>query len=266
MLKASCVLIGFWAFAHLPAAAAQERAMESVVPALTYSRSCSSAVLLQNLAETPVTVEIEPHRSSGALVPLAGEPGMTIHLAPGQQGTYKLRIDEDDDAAWVKVRERIRPPRTSPAVAVGGSTECRAANQLRTAARLVAYPTRNPWFSGDVSEMRGAVVTLINTSSQAVRAWACYSAGNLYSVPDKSGPKPDLSPICSSTLDVQIPPFGSRELPVEREGTRQFSLRTQGDAIVLQMLRPSDEGVRIFTVDSSIKFGEEVREEKGGRK
>jgi hypothetical protein len=233
--------------------------MESVIPALTYTRSCSSTIQLRNLAETPVTVEIEPHRSSGALVPLAGEAGMTLRLPPGEERSYKLRIDEEETAAWVKVREPIEPPRTSPAVAVHATTECRSGDEVRTAGRMVAYPMRDPWFAGDVSEIRGAVITLINTSARVARAWACYSAGNLYSVPDKTGP--NLTPICSSTLDMQIPPFGSREFPVEREGTRQFSLRTHGEAIVLQMLRPSEEGVRIFTVDSNIKFGGEVRAE-----
>jgi len=248
------------AFVPVLIAAPPERIMESVVPALTYSRFCSSAVVVQNLAETPVTVEIEPHRSSGALVPLAGLTGMTVHLAPGQKGSYRLRIEDDDASAWVKVRERISPPRTAPAVAVSGTAECTVADQLRSAARPVAYPMRNPWFSGDVSEMRGAVITLINTSPRPARASACYSAGNLYSVPDKTGRGPDLLPICSSTLDMQIPPFGSREFPVEREGTRQFWLKTQGDAIVLEMLRPAGDGVRIFTVDSNIRFGGEVPE------
>ena len=252
------VLMGLWVCARLFAAAQPDRIMESVIPALTYTRTCSSTVLLQNLADSPVTIEIEAHRSSGALAPLADEAGMTVHLERGQHDSYKLRIDDEDSSAWIKIRERIAAPRTSPAVAVSGNTECRAADQLRAAARVVAYPMRNPWFAGDVSEMHGAVITLINTAAQPARVWACYSAGNLYSVPDKTGP--NLAPVCSSTLDVQVPPFGSREFPVEREGTRHFSLKTQGEAIVLQMLRPTDEHLRIFTVDSNIQFGGEVHE------
>jgi hypothetical protein len=232
--------------------------MDSVIPALSYTRSCSSSIMLQNLAEVPVTVDIEAHHSSGALAPVEGQAGMAVKLAGGQQAGYKLHIEDEDSGVWVKVREHIPEPRTSPAVAVSGITECTAADRLRTVARMVAYPMRNPWFSSPVSEFHGAVITLINTTAQPELAWACYSAGNLYSVPSPTGPPAQMQPVCSSTLNVQVPPYGSREIPVEREGTREFWLKTRGDAIVLQMLRPADEIVRIFKVDSTIRFGEEV--------
>jgi len=205
-----------------------------------------------------VTVEIEAHRSSGALVPLAGEPGIAIRLDPGERRALKLRIEDEDTGAWVKIREPLAPPRTSPAIAISATTECRAENQLRTAARIVAFPARDPWFSSDVSEMPGAVITLINAAPEPARASACYSAGNLFSVPDKTGP--DLAPLCSATVDALIPPFGSRDFPVARADTRHFSLKTRGAAIVLQMLRPSPDDVHVFTVDSTIRFGDEVRE------
>src|ERR1035441_1277350 len=38
-------------------------ALESVLPSLAYGASCSSTVVLQNLAEIPVDVELEGHRS-----------------------------------------------------------------------------------------------------------------------------------------------------------------------------------------------------------
>ena len=57
---------------------------DSVLPSLAYGSSCSSTVVIQNLTDTAVDVELEAHRSSGALVPLAGLAGRMIHLAPGE--------------------------------------------------------------------------------------------------------------------------------------------------------------------------------------
>src|ERR1035437_1989266 len=125
-------------------------AVDSVLPSLAYGPYCSSTVVLQNLADTPVDVELEAHRSSGALVPLAGHAGRVIHLLPGARGSYQLQIQEEESGAWVQVRERAA---ARAAVAVSGITECRQGNQLRTAAREVAYPTRNPWFAGEVAEL-----------------------------------------------------------------------------------------------------------------
>jgi hypothetical protein len=230
-------------------------ALQSVLPSLAYGPSCSSTVVLQNLAETPVDVELEGHRSSGAVVPLAGRAGRVIHLLPGERGSYQLLIPEEDSGAWVQVRER-----GAPAVAVSGTTECREGNQLRTAARQVAYPTRNPWFAGDIAELHGSVISLINVSAGAVRASLCYSSGNLFSVPAETQASRELRPICSTAFEVQVPPFGTRDFPVEREGSSYFAVKTWGDSIVLQMLRPVKEGVRLYTVDSTIKFGGEVPE------
>ena len=230
---------------------------EGVLPSLAYGPNCSSTVLLQNLADTAVDVELEAHRSSGALVPLAGHAGRVIHLLPGERGSYQLQIQEEESGAWVQVRERAAA-RAASAVAVSGITECRQGNQLRTAAREVAYPTRNPWFAGEVAELRGSVISLINVSAGAVRASLCYSAGNLFSVPGETQTSRELRPVCSSAFEVQVPPFGTRDFPVERQGNSYFSLKTRGDSIVLQLLRPAKQGVRIYTVDSTIKFGGEV--------
>jgi hypothetical protein len=214
-------------------------------------------VLLQNLADTAVDVELVAHRSSGALVPLAGHAGKVVHLLPGEHGSYQLQIEEEEAGAWVQVREHAAAG-SGPAVAVSGTTECRQGNQLRSAARQVAYPTRNPWFAGEVAELRGAAVSLINVSAAAVQASLCYSAGTLFSVPGETQTSRELKPLCSVAFEVQVPPFGTREFPVERQGSSYFSLKTRGESIVLQMLRPAGEGVRIYTVDSSIKFGGEV--------
>lgn len=240
-------------------ATAADRMVESVLPALAYGGSCTSSIILQNLGDQPVTVQMEGHRGSGALVAVDGLAGQTVHLNPGQRATYALDIDEITTTAWVKLRETIPAARPSPAVALSGTTECRVDGAARLAGREVAYPTRNPWFSGDTADLHGASVTLINTSDRAARASACYSAGNLFFVPGAQATA-QLVPICSEVSDVQIPPFGTREFPVERGNSSHFVLHTTGEAIVLQMLRPGEQG--IFLVDSSIRFGEEVPESR----
>ena len=241
-------------------ASASERVVESVLPSLAYGSSCSSTIRLQNLAEVPATVDLEAHRASGALVALKASLNRVVRLEPGQQTAFQLEIDDETTTAWVKMREKIPEGQPSPAVAFSGITECHDGNHLRVASREVAYPTPSPWFSGDVADLHGAVLALINTSERPARAAACYSAGTLYSVPSAARTGADLVPLCSATLDVQIPPFGTREFPVERGGNSHFALKTRGDAIVLQMLRPADEHVHIYSVDSTIQFGEEVPE------
>jgi hypothetical protein len=240
----------------------QPRVVASVLPSLDYGPTCWSNVILQNLGDRVVTVEVEAHRAGGGLVGLDGLLQMTLRLEPGERSSYRLEITDETGQAWMKVRERIPTPQLSAVVAVSGTTECVIANQLRTSSRGLAYPTRNPWFSGDVEEMHGNVISLVNTSERPATAALCYSAGNLYSMPSATHPAADLTPICSSAFDVQIPPFGARQFPVEREGSSHFSMKTQGESIVLQMLRPLGTGVKVYSVDSTIKFGGEVSPEK----
>jgi hypothetical protein len=64
--------------------------------------------------------------------------------------------------------------------------------------------------------------------------------------------------VCSDAFDVQIPPFGAREFPVSRDGSTHFSLKTQGTALVIEMLRPLGASIKMYTVDSTIHFGGEV--------
>ncbi len=225
------------------------RVVESVLPALAYGPSCWSSLDLHNLGDRVVTVEVEAHRASGALVPLVGHPGVVFTLNPGQSISHRLEIQEETGDAWVKVREQVPSQRLWPVVAVSGTSECAIHNQLRTTAREVAYPTRNPWFSDDVSEIPSNVISVVNTSERAAKVSLCYSAGNLYSLPGKT-----LAPICSQSFEVQMPPFGARQFPVARDGNSYFSLKTDGSAIVLQMLHPLATGVKIYTVDSTIKF------------
>jgi hypothetical protein len=235
-----------------------ERVVESIVPAMAYGPECSSAVELRNLSDRAASVDVEGHRGSGALVSLANHPDMAIVLGPHESGTYKLEIEEETTEAWVKVREHAPAGGSWPVIAVSGSTECVAADQLRTVTREVVFPTRNPWFSSAVDNLREGQILLINTSEQAATASACYSSGNLYSRPD-AGHGGGLQPICSAAFAVRVPPFGSRVFPVSREGSSYFELKTAGEAIVLQMLRPLGSNVRVYKVDSSIRFGEEVR-------
>lgn len=244
-------------------AADRERVVESVLPSLDYGATCWSSIDLQNLGEREVTVEIEPHRASGGLVALAGQKQLTFRLSAGERESYKLEIQEETGRAWVKIRERISSPQLTAVIAVNGRAECVEGNQLRSTPREVAYPTRNPWFSGDIEEMPGNVISLVNTSELAAQAALCYSAGNLYSLPGGTrGAAAELTPICSASFDVQIPPFASRQFPVEHEGNSHFSMKTQGEAIVLQMLRPLKTGVMIYSVDSTIKFGGEAEPQK----
>jgi hypothetical protein len=58
---------------------------------------------------------------------------------------------------------------------------------------------------------------------------------------------------------VQVPPFGTRQFPIQHDRNIYFSLKTEGSGIVLQMLRPLDSTVRLYTVDSTITFGHEER-------
>jgi len=234
--------------------------VESVVPSLAYGTACWSSIELRNLGDREVTAEVEGHRSTGALVPLTGQAGMKVRLAPGEKASFRLQVEEDTTSSWARIREVVPSARLSPVLAIGGITECVADNKLRTAAREVAYPAHNPWYSSDVDEAtRGGVIALINTSERSAQATVCYSSGSLYSVP-KEGRATDLLPVCSSSLDLHIPPFGSREIAVDHEGNTHFSLKTAGDAIVLQMLHSTDPRVKLYTVNSTIKFGGEAPE------
>ena len=239
-------------------AASQERAMESVVPALAFGTACSSTVTMQNLSDRPVVVDVEAHRASGALAPIVGHPEIAIRLGPRERSNCKPQIEEETEGAWMKVRERVPAPGLSPVVAISGATECLIGDQLRIVDREVVYPMRNPWFSGDVTDLPGSLVSLINTTERAVKASACYSSGGFFSTPTGTPASAELTPICTTSFEVHIPPFGAREFPVARDGSSHFALKTQGSAIVLEMLRPVGASVKMYKVDSTIQFGSEV--------
>jgi hypothetical protein len=250
--------LGFLLLAVACYAADQERVVTSIVPSLDYGSSCWSNLTLTNLADRVVTVEIEAHRQGGGLVGLTGLEPAVLHLSPGERSAHRLEIADESGQGWLKVREHIPSVQLTPAIAVSAVSECTVHNQLLSTPRQLSYPTRNPWFSGDVEEMRGSVISLVNTSEREARAALCYSAGNLYSVPTAAHPSPELTLVCSSAFDVQVPPYAARQFPVERDASTHFSIKTQGEAIVLQMLRPVESGVKVYKVDSTITFGGEI--------
>jgi len=225
---------------------------------LESNSSCWSAVELQNLGNREVAAEVEAHKSTGALAPLVGHSGIQVHLSAGEHAEYKLQLPEQSTGAWVRVRETIPTPQLSPVLAVSGVTECVATNELRTTVREVASPVRSPWFSSDVTHADDGIVAVINTSESPAHVLGCYSFGVLYSVPHDKHPAPALTPVCSETIRELVPPFGSAQFPVARDGNSHFSLTTQGDAMVLQMLRPAKSSVKVYQVDSTITFGKEV--------
>ena len=231
-------------------AADQERVVTSILPSLDYGSSCWSTVTLNNLGDRMVTVEVEGHRAGGGLIGLAGLDEMVLHLKPGERVSHRLEVVDEAGVGWLTVRERVPAPNLSPVVAISGLSECTVQNQLRSTPRELSYPTRNPWFSGDVKEMQGDMISVVNTSERAAQASLCYSAGNLYSVPTA----PELKLVCSKAFEVLIPPYAARQFPVEREDSTHFGIKTLGDAIVLQMLRPLETGIKVYTVDSTVKF------------
>jgi hypothetical protein len=258
------LLIGI--IAGLPALQAQTqtqtepeaRVIESIVPWLDQTPSCGSTVTLQNLGKRAVAAEVEAHKSSGALAPLAGPSGIQVRLAAGERADYKLPLAEDSGGVWIRVREEIPSQRLGPVVAVSGLTECVAGDELRSTARELVWPARNPWFSGDVGDTGDGIMAVINAAERPARVWGCYSSGVLYAVPRDDQPAAGLTPVCSENIDELIPPFGSRRFPVVSHGNSHFSLNTRGEAIVLQMLRPAGTNVKVYRVDSTVTFGKEV--------
>jgi len=239
--------------------APQSRVIESIIPWLAFNSSCSSSVKVQNLGSREVAAEVEAHKGGGALTPLAGKSGIDVRLAPGERGEYKLQLSEETTGAWVRVREHVPSPQLTAVLAVSGGTECVAGNELQTTVRDIAWPARNPWYSGDVKDGDDGILAMINTSESPALVRACYSFGVLYSVPDARRPAADLTPVCSDVVQEMVPPFGTRQFPVLRGGNSHFLLTTRGEAIVLQMLRPTGTSVKVYKVDATIKFGEEVQ-------
>ena len=209
------ILMAAWLHAADPG-----RVVTSILPSLDYGSACWSTVTLNNLGDREVTVEIEGHRAGGGLIGLAGLDEMVVHLKPGERVSHRLEVVDEAGVGWVKVRERVPLPILSPVVAISGLSECTVQNQLRSTPRQLSYPTRNPWFSGDVKEMQGDMISVVNTSERAAQASLCYSSGNLYSVPTA----PELKLVCSKAFEVLIPPYAARQFPVQREDSTHFGI------------------------------------------
>jgi hypothetical protein len=235
-----------------------ERMVVSIIPSLDYGPSCWSSVTLINLGDRVETVELEAHREEGGLVELTGLKNMVLHLNPGQTVSHRLEIADEAGQGWVKVRELVPWPKLSALIAVSGFSECTVGDRLRSTPRDASYPATSPWFSGAVQGIQGDAISLVNTTERAAQASLCYSAGNLYTPLVALPGAPELAFVCSQEDQVQIPPYAARLFPVQRDNNTQFSIRTQGEAIVLQMLRPLETGVKIYTVDSTVKFGRVV--------
>jgi len=268
----------------------------AVVAALRAGSGCFSTIEVTNLSGRELAARIQARLETGALTPLElldaqGEPrsetrGETrseredaaldrservavplaaedLTFTPREHKRFRLGGRREMRDAWVGVWE-ADPPGMPPALAVEGSVECLSGDQLLTTPRLAALAMRNPWFAARVAEFGGAVLALVNTSAGPAWADLCYSAGNLYYVPGEM-PAGSLARLCSWSERVAIPPFGSREFPVEHEGTTEFAVHTRGESIVLLLLRPVAGGVRVYRVDSTIHFGSEVAPSSEGR-
>ena len=232
--------------------------LESVVPDLASGPACTSHVELRNLGAQTVEVSLEGHVDGGALVPLEGQRGLAVRLAPGQQSTFGFGSGQGTGGGWVKVREPLSPESDAASVAISGAVECTENDVLKTVFRPVAFALRNPWFEGDTASFPGAELLIVNTEPHPASARACYSAGSFYSVPRGRGGAGEWQPVCSAVWETQLAPFASARVPLEHPGDTHFSLRTRGGAIVLQILRPLDGSTRLFTVDSTIHFEQEV--------
>jgi hypothetical protein len=278
-----------------------DRAPPAVVAALRAGSGCVSTVAVTNLSARELATEIQARLETGALVPLElveqttgvqprseqrdeqrgeprGEPAgdadrsgrssimidlESLAFAPHQRRIFRLGGQREAGNAWVGVWE-ADPPGTLPELAVEGSIECLAGDQLRTVPRSAALAMRNPWLTGLAADLEGAMIAVVNVSAKAARADLCYSAGNLYYVPAEM-PDGRLARLCSWSEEVALPPFGSREFPLEHEGSTEFSMHTRGESIVLLVLRPVAAGLRVYRVDSTIRFGSEAPPDPQGR-
>ena len=237
-----------WVASTLWLQASEARVVETIVPALAYGGGCSSAIELRNIGQDPVVVDAEPHREDGSLASLMARSGVAVHLRAAETVRVQAQIEEETNGAWVRVRETVQAG--YPVVAVRGTTECVEGVNVRTVHRDVSYATRNPWWAGEVDGLGDGSILLINTSERPARARLCYSSGSEFSLPGRQ-----FEPICSASAEVLVPPFGSRTFALRQGANTHFALRTSGDRIVLQMLRSVTGTTRMFTVDSSISFG-----------
>ena len=136
---------------------------------------------------------------------------------------------------------------------VSGFSECTVSNQLLATQHDASYLIKSPWFSGAVEGIQGDEISLVNTTERHAGIAVLLRGQSVYTFGGAPG-APQLAFVCSQEDQVQIPPYAARQFPVRRDDSAHSSIRTQGDAIVLQMHRPLETGVAIYAVDSTVKF------------
>lgn len=227
----------------------------TVLIPLEFNAQCWSSVVLQNLRDGAVSVEVEAHESSGALLPLEGMTSNPVRLPAGGKVTLRLQVpDTEATEAWVRVTEP-RAGRDSPSVAVSGATECTSEQAVTTVPRAVAFPTRDPWLEADSRDLEGKSILALNASSAPASLRACYSSGSTISLPRSGGGNRELA-ICDVSRAQYLPPFSLFLIPVEREGSSKLSIRSTGQSLVLVVLKPRAGKTHAFNVDSSIVFND----------
>jgi hypothetical protein len=249
LLTTGALLCGGWCPAqdHLIARdQAEARHLATIIPGLYYSAACDSDIELRNLAQRAIVVEVAGYRSDGSLTALEDSPVNRIQLAAGQRKKVRLAVQSDE--AWAEILE-ISNAHSS--LAISANTSCRDGTGLRTVPRPVAYPLASPSFQMDFEQAPhdGSQLLVLNPTESGIQFAACYSGGHLI-----SNDKGEMVPLCSESYDTALAPFHSTRLDLEREGRVLVRLRTAGDAVVLQMLKPAALQLNLFRVDSTIRF------------
>ena len=228
---------------------AQERNFAVVLPELQYSRQCSSEISIHNTGPRFVDLELAGHKASGALVGLVDRKTNRMRLRPSER--VAVRLDVVDEVAWAVVIELVPSPRLQPVLAVSGKTECLDANELLTASREIAPIISDPKFALDyeAAALNGKVLLLINASNRRMEWKACYSSGT--TVSDGNG---GMTSVCSESLERTLAPYQSSRLPASVDGKPLVRFRATGSGVAMQMLAPSAPQVRLYTVESTIRF------------
>lgn len=232
---------------------AQERAFSIALPELQYSRQCSSEISIHNPSPRLVDVTVVGHRSTGAVVGLVDKRSNYIRLRPSEQ--VLLRLDVENEDAWAEVSEVVPHPKLQPVLAVSGKTECLDGNELLTASRDIAAIASDPGFTLDheAAAGNGRVLLVINASDRRLQWSACYSSGT--TVSDGKG---GMTPVCSEALERTLAPFQSSRLAASIEGKPLMRFHATGAAVALQMLAPAAPQVRLYKVESTIRFDEPI--------
>jgi hypothetical protein len=226
---------------------AQERGYSVVLPELQYSRSCVSHISLHNTSPRFVDVEVDGHRSNGALASIEDHKTNRMRLAPSAR--LELRLNIEADTAWAEIVETVPAPRLHPVLEIRGTTQCLDGNQLLTEAREIAPLVAHPRFSIPPVAGRGGVLLLINASDTRMRWFACYSAGTTVSNGDG-----EMVPLCSESSDRTLAPYQSSRVPTTVDGNPLVQFHASGTAVAIQLLTPVESKVNLFQVESKITF------------